>query len=661
MSSRYEFSDPPSYERAASPKVTIVTESMSKEWKPRIMKEIKVHGDEGNFMSVKEPIKQVSFSDEERPFVTERVKENFSSSKNEISTQTSISPEQHTNPQKSIEDAFVRKENMYSSTPYDYQMASNYPKVQTKIAQPIVTSSTCSTPSVFDKMPSDTCGINVPQAMPSVIQKNDQREISSALSNLDLFESSNNQIHSSAVGLKPSEPQSRHDLYPNVQGTFPYMPTYDPQIVPSNFSERRGITQESFPGVMQYDQTYRRNDTVLPGQNVYPTQLPPAGGGSFRSPDMGVPYPYYPHVPISSANAPVSSVNMGPAFINQNQSNLNPYTLNIMNMPMVNNLPRQTQPMNLMQPQRPMGNIGPNINPQVYGVHQNMMAPQFYPNMMGPMQNNPPRVSRKQKEPPTFDGQNSDWVDYIIQFGKVATWNGWDPYESAQQLVMSLRGVAQRMVSELNPYQLNDFTFLKHMLSQRFNPLERETAHKYEFKNRKKRKDESVSDFGHALRRLASQAFPERDAISIEGSVIEQFIEGIGNSHFQSYIRLFSKPRTLEQAISFAIEYEAVKGPLDQIKKPYFSDEVTYHTYAIDKEDSKLQYEQNLNLKEQIKKTVKEELGIKENQNSPRKEQSNNKYRSGNKNFKKELKLNVNIVARLAISALGVLDKKMTK
>ncbi|CAC5426233.1 unnamed protein product [Mytilus coruscus] len=418
---------------------------MSKEWKPRIMKEIKIHGDEGNFMSVKEPVKQVSFSDEcfpllnlpspkrekysfdrERPFVTERVNEKFSSNKNEISTQTSISPEQ--------------KENMYSSTPYDYQMASNYPKVQTKIAQPIVTSSI--TPSVFDKV--YTSRLDVPQAMPSVIQKNDQREISSALSNLDMFESINNQIHSSAVGLKPLEPQSRHDIYPNVQRTFPFMPTYDPQVVPSNFSERRKITQESFPGVMQYGQTYPRNDTLLPCQSVFTRQLPPAGGGPYSSLDMGV--PYYSHVPISSANAPVSSVNMGPAFINQNQSNLNPYTPNIMNMSMVNTLPRQPQPMNFMQPQRPMGNMGPNINPHVYGVHQNMMAPQFYPNMMGPMQNNPPRVSRKQKEPDTFDGRNTDWVDYIIQFEKVASWNGWDQYESAQQLVMSLRGVAQRTV-----------------------------------------------------------------------------------------------------------------------------------------------------------------------------------------------------------------------
>ena len=79
---------------------------------------------------------------------------------------------------------------------------------------------------------------------------------------------------------------------------------------------------------------------------------------------------------------------------------------------------------------------------------------------------------------------------------------------------MSLRGVAQRTVCELNPYQLNDYEFIKKkILSQRFNPLERETAHKLEFKNSCKQKDESVSDYGHALRRLASQAYPSLDLV----------------------------------------------------------------------------------------------------------------------------------------------------
>ena len=51
----------------------------------------------------------------------------------------------------------------------------------------------------------------------------------------------------------------------------------------------------------------------------------------------------------------------------------------------------------------------------------------------------------------------------------------------AQQLIMSLRGIAQRSLSKLNPQQSNDYSFIKKMLSQRFNPTELGTAHKFEF------------------------------------------------------------------------------------------------------------------------------------------------------------------------------------
>ena len=249
----------------------------------------------------------------------------------------------------------------------------------------------------------------------------------------------------------------------------------------------------------------------------------------------------------------------------------------------------------------------PRMPSQVHGVfNQNSALHQQNP------------IMRKQKEPDTFDGKTTDWVDYIIQFEKVANWNGWDPYERAQQLIMSLRGIAQRTVSELNPYQLNDFEFIKRMLSQRFNPIERETAHKFEFKNRRKQKDESVSDYGHALRRLASQAYPSLDLPSIEALVVDQFVEGIGNRDLKRYVTLLNRPRTLDQAISYAIEYEAFEGPIESIRKPQFSDEVTYHTYVVDQ----TKQTENINLEEKIKNIIIQELK-NENHKPPIKESVN--------------------------------------
>lgn len=53
-----------------------------------------------------------------------------------------------------------------------------------------------------------------------------------------------------------------------------------------------------------------------------------------------------------------------------------------------------------------------------------------------------------EKEPEKFDGRSIDWQDYIISFEQVADWNGWNERERAQQLIMSLKGNAQKLLSE---------------------------------------------------------------------------------------------------------------------------------------------------------------------------------------------------------------------
>ncbi|KAL3885399.1 hypothetical protein ACJMK2_025462 [Sinanodonta woodiana] len=55
---------------------------------------------------------------------------------------------------------------------------------------------------------------------------------------------------------------------------------------------------------------------------------------------------------------------------------------------------------------------------------------------------------RKEKEPDKFDGKNVEWQDYIVHFEQVAYWNNWNKIERAQQLAMSLRGVAQRLLDD---------------------------------------------------------------------------------------------------------------------------------------------------------------------------------------------------------------------
>ena len=70
--------------------------------------------------------------------------------------------------------------------------------------------------------------------------------------------------------------------------------------------------------------------------------------------------------------------------------------------------------------------------------------------------------------------------------------------------------------------QYNNYETLKTTLSHRFNPQERESAYKCEFRNRRRMKDESPSDFGFALRCLSLKAFP-----SVLYSALEMYVRPV--------------------------------------------------------------------------------------------------------------------------------------
>lgn len=115
---------------------------------------------------------------------------------------------------------------------------------------------------------------------------------------------------------------------------------------------------------------------------------------------------------------------------------------------------------------------------------------------------------RKYKEPDVYNADNTEWPDYLCHFEQVAMWNEWTDAEKATQLSMSLRGRAQRVLSELSYRELGNYSELKCALTQRFSLPERETAHRCEFRTRRRKSGETVSEYGYSLRRLAESSLP---------------------------------------------------------------------------------------------------------------------------------------------------------
>lgn len=96
---------------------------------------------------------------------------------------------------------------------------------------------------------------------------------------------------------------------------------------------------------------------------------------------------------------------------------------------------------------------------------------------------------------------------------------------------MSLRSTTQRVLDEIPREIICQYETIKSVLIQRFCLQERITAHRCEFRNGRRNREESVAEYGYALKRLASRAFP---SIHIhvemrESFIVDQYINGLTN------------------------------------------------------------------------------------------------------------------------------------
>ena len=104
---------------------------------------------------------------------------------------------------------------------------------------------------------------------------------------------------------------------------------------------------------------------------------------------------------------------------------------------------------------------------------------------------------KKQIQPDNFDGVGkTEWSDYIIHFEQCAEWNQWTETQKTQMIAIHLRGEAQKLLSSLTVAQLSDYSKLKSILSNRYDPKEKEITYRCQFRYYRRDKGSSVSDYG---------------------------------------------------------------------------------------------------------------------------------------------------------------------
>ena len=103
--------------------------------------------------------------------------------------------------------------------------------------------------------------------------------------------------------------------------------------------------------------------------------------------------------------------------------------------------------------------------------------------------------------------------------------------------------------------QLDDYNFLRARLSRRYDPQEREEAHRAELRARTRRRNESADEFAENIKNLAQRAYPSADQNMLDNLVVERFREGHGNEELKKHLCLY--PSTgLQDLIGACVRFE---------------------------------------------------------------------------------------------------------
>lgn len=158
-------------------------------------------------------------------------------------------------------------------------------------------------------------------------------------------------------------------------------------------------------------------------------------------------------------------------------------------------------------------------------------------------------------KPGTYDG-STNWGDYLIQFTLIADHYGWDDRNKAIQLAVSLRGAAQTVLSDLSPDQRLSFASLTYALSARFEPIHQSELYRARMKARVRHRGEALPELAQDIRKLVRHAYPSA-SLEIREQLAKDCLIDSFNDHDLEWSVLQGKPKSVEDALKLALEYEA--------------------------------------------------------------------------------------------------------
>ena len=163
---------------------------------------------------------------------------------------------------------------------------------------------------------------------------------------------------------------------------------------------------------------------------------------------------------------------------------------------------------------------------------------------------------RDRKKLRDYDG-NDDIMDYLKHFDSVHRYNEWDGWDAAQQLEMALNKEAMKAWNDAQqPCTLEN---LKKVLIDRFDPSGYKNLHISEFKNLRRKEEETFTEFGARLNRLGNKAYDNIDPKGREALIVDRFLDSL-DTDMQKTVRMHIRDNPkMGMAMQLATECEAIE------------------------------------------------------------------------------------------------------
>jgi hypothetical protein len=170
--------------------------------------------------------------------------------------------------------------------------------------------------------------------------------------------------------------------------------------------------------------------------------------------------------------------------------------------------------------------------------------------------------------PDSYFGTDKDnWSEWLLEFDLYGEVNGWSESDKLRFLPICLKGIARKTLLDIPGALRVTYSAAISELSNRFTPICNSELFKVKLRDRKRKKNENLSDLALEIRSLARKAYPNRDHAFLQEVCCEQFIEAQYERASRIKLRR-SKLYTIDSMAAFLTDYESFELIEDSRSRP---------------------------------------------------------------------------------------------